>query len=216
MTPMTPPKVIRDPDQLRELLPSTLDQVVADELRSLVAETGALFSGNFELLNGSYSCFFLRFGQLAWHSSALERIADHLHAKVEATASQRPRCIRCCETASFALGKALAERFDAQLTVVKANERRRPTTVIRHGTSDVSLPTLVVTDVVTTGNSVDTLINPLEAPVGVAAFAAIAPNSPQLLKSKWSVPLSYLLSGGWEVHDTPTGAGGVMVADEFN
>ncbi len=204
---------VRDLEKLRRLFICENPES-ASALRQVVSTTGALLRGDFELSGGKFSRYFLRFGQITWNAAALDIVAFHLEQAL--SGSQEFECVKCCETAAYGLGKSLASRFGAALTVVKADSSRRPTTNVRRGNPDHTGATLIVSDIVTTGGSIQRLLEGVQNPVAIAAFAVASPERTLALEKQLRIPIVYLLAAGWDQHDAPVDAANVMPASEFN
>ena len=149
---------VRDPARLRELLQRPDAAQLSDELVRLFVETGALLEGHFRLQSGLHSPYFVRVGQLVYRPEDTRVAVD---AMLERSPS-KPKTIDVvisAENASQYLGRGLAERLGARFIAVPIDEQRKPR-------ADAALPelskrgarALVVSDVVTTGSSIETLV----------------------------------------------------------
>lgn len=175
----------------------------AAEVLEVVATAGALLKGHFVLQGGDHSDFFLRFARLTRDDGVAERIAG-LMLDVAPFVPGSDFTVLCPETAGAFLGSAIARARGAALAIAKVDDRRSPTKVLRAGQVARGARVLVVNDVVTTGNSLSTLVDLARSSggvvVGLAVFAAIRPEALQSLALRQSLPHVALLHARWQTY----------------
>ena len=122
---------------------------VAD-VRSLIAESGILLRGHFQLQSGAHSEYFLRARGLTSRAEFLDAFAQELLLLIK---GHNSHAVVCPESAGFALGEAVARLAGIPITIVKTDINRRPTSELRAGTITPGSSVLLVNDVATSGSS---------------------------------------------------------------
>ena len=154
------------------------DVVVAQPRRGLpelieraLAASGALLRGHFGLQVGKHTEYFIRFRALARDPEVLDAIAGHLLATVVVPPDA---VILVPESAGYFLGEAIRARADsgATLAVARTDIERRPARSLLHGAIPAGRPVVVVNDVVTTGASLEPLLD-LVGDAGATVAAAL-------------------------------------------
>lgn len=175
----------------------------AGEVLDILASAGALLEGHFVLQGGEHSDFFLRFARLTRDEGLAERVATLL-LDVAPFVPAREFTVLCPETAGAFLGSAIARVRGAGLAIAEVDDRRCPVPRLRAGEIKPGMTVLVVNDVVTTGNSVSTLIDLAHSRsatvAGVAVFAAIHPEALQTLALKRRLGHAALVHARWPTH----------------
>jgi len=134
-----------------------------------LAASGALLRGHFGLQVGKHTEFFIRFRALARDPQVLDALARHLLATV--TLPPDP-VILVPESAGYFLGEAIRARVAGTLAVARTDVERRPARSLLHGVLPPGRPVIVVNDVVTTGASIEPLLE-LAADAGATVAAAL-------------------------------------------
>lgn len=134
--------------QPRRGLPELVERALAD--------SGALLRGHFSLQVGKHTEYFIRFRALARDPVVLEALAGHLLAGVDAPAGAT---VLVPESAGYFLGEAIRERIGGALAVARTDLQRRPARALLHGNLAAGAPVLVVNDVVTSGASLEPLLD---------------------------------------------------------
>lgn len=123
-------------------------------VRSLIAESGILLRGHFQLQSGAHSGYFLRARGLAARPDLLDAFAQELLTLISGHNSQ---AVVCPESAGFAIGEAIARLATIPVAVVKTDIHRRPSSELRAGTIMPGALVLLVNDVMTSGSSLQRL-----------------------------------------------------------
>ncbi len=142
-----------------------LPQLIHDAL----GRSGALLRGHFGLQGGRHTEYFIRFRALSRDPALLEPIVDHLLAAV---ALPDDAIVLVPESAGFFLGDAIRRRIGAPLAVARTDLQRRPARALLHGEIPPGAQVVVVNDVVTTGASLEPLLD-LVADRGATVVAAL-------------------------------------------
>lgn len=152
------------------------DVVVAQPRRGLpelieraLASSCALLRGHFGLPAGKHTEYFIRFRALARDPAVLDAIAGHLLTTVEVPADA---VILVPESAGYFLGEAIRARVGASLAVARTDVERKPARSLLHGALPADRPVVVVNDVVTTGTSLEPLLE-LAGDAGATVSAAL-------------------------------------------
>ncbi|MEQ8457422.1 MAG: hypothetical protein RLO52_40875 [Sandaracinaceae bacterium] len=144
--------------------------VDAKRVLRLVAESGALLRGHFGLQSGAHSSYFLRFRAIGWEPELLEDVVELLVERAELREARVN--VLCAESAAFALAQRVAETTTNSLVVVALDRRRRPTKELRSGAVVQGAPSVIVSDILTTGESLRPLVELAPPPAEVLAFAS--------------------------------------------
>jgi orotate phosphoribosyltransferase len=150
--------------QPRAGLPDLID-------RALVA-SGALLRGHFGLQVGKHTEYFIRFRALARDEGVLAAIASHLLATVSVPDDA---IVLVPESAGYFLGEAIRARAgkNVSLAVARTDVERRPARSLLHGALPAGRPVVVVNDVVTTGASLEPLLDLVGDQGGTVAAALV-------------------------------------------
>lgn len=138
-------------------------------IEDALTRSGALLRGHFGLQVGKHTEYFIRFRALARDEAVLAAIAGHLLATVSIPAGAT---VLVAESAGYFLGEALRARSGAALAVARTDVERRPASSLLHGAIAPGAPVVVVNDVVTTGASLEPLLD-LAADAGATVTAAL-------------------------------------------
>jgi orotate phosphoribosyltransferase len=167
-------------EEVRSVVVVTPRRGLPELMHRALAETGALLHGHFGLHGGKHTDYFIRFRALSRSTELLGLVADHLVTRVEPDVTT----VIVPESAGFFLGDALATRLGATVAVARTDLQRRPARSLYNGTIHRGDRVLVVNDVVTTGTSLEPLLD-LAADrgatvTGVLVFGALdGPGLPQ-------------------------------------
>ncbi len=131
--------------------------------------SGALLRGHFGLQGGKHTEYFIRFRALARDPAVLDELARHLLAGADVPAGAT---VLVPESAGYFLGEAIRARIGGTLAVARTDLQRRPARALLHGALAADTPVVVVNDVVTTGASLEPLLD-LVADRGAVVSAAL-------------------------------------------
>lgn len=204
-------------DEVRDVVVVSPRRGLPDQLFRALADTGALLRGHFVLHGGRHSEYFIRFRALSRDRALLGMVADHLCARVEPGVAT----VLVPESAGFFLGDAIATRLGATVAVARTDLVRRPSRTLFNGAVHRGDSVLVVNDVVTTGTSLEPLLD-LAADrgatvAGVLVFGALDGPGFRAVLNRRNVPGEHLLEAGpaWPLHEPdrcPACARGVIPA----
>lgn len=183
-------------DEVREVVVVTPRRGLPELMHRALAETGALLHGHFGLHGGKHTDYFIRFRALSRSDELLGLVADHLVTRVEPDVST----VIVPESAGFFLGDALARRLGATVAVARTDLQRRPARSLYNGAIHRGDRVLVVNDVVTTGSSLEPLLD-LAADrgatvTGVLVFGALDGPGFRAILNRRQVPGDHLLEAG--------------------
>lgn len=170
------------------------------DLASRIADSGALIRGHFRLQSGAHAPYFLRVGQLALRAENADAIAAAWIANEQAVAS-RGLVILAAETSPRYLAEALSERLAAPRALAAVDGQRRPTRQLRDGSLAEAARVLIVTDVVSTGASIEPLVQLAREHtrrVSVVAVAAQGSMPLEAVEARLGVPSSALARARWQ------------------
>ena len=174
------------------------------EILKAVADCGALMKGHFNLQSGQHSEFFIRFAQLGRNRDAIAMIAQAL---IDELASVPFEFVVCPESSGYFLGQAIAARSGTQLAVTAINALRQPRPALRRGQLPTGASVLVVNDVVTTGRSLEPLVDVAKSfgarVTGVATFASLRPQQFARFRAEQRLAGAYLVSASWRTFSEP-------------
>lgn len=156
-------------DEVREVIVSQPRRGLPELLERALGASGALLRGHFGLQVGKHTEFFIRFRALARDPDVLDALAGYLLATVELPPDP---VILVPESAGYFLGEAIRARTGGTLAVARTDAERRPARSLLHGMLPPERPVVVVNDVVTTGASLEPLLD-LVADCGTTAVAAL-------------------------------------------
>ncbi len=173
--------------------------------RALVA-SGALLRGHFGLQVGKHTEYFIRFRALARDADVLAAIAGHLLATITVPDDA---VILVPESAGYFLGEAIRARAGARTTlaVARTDIERRPARSLLHGALPTGRPVVVVNDVVTTGASLEPLLDLVGDQGGTVAaalvFGALDGTGFRAMLSRRRIAGDHLIEAGpaWAVMD---------------
>lgn len=183
-------------DEVRDVVVVSPRKGLPDLLYRALAETGALLRGHFSLHGGKHTEYFIRFRALSRNPILLGHVADHLAARVEPPV----QTVIVPESAGFFLGDAIATRLGATVAVARTDLQRRPGRTLYNGAVHRGDSVLVVNDVVTTGASLEPLMD-LAADRGatvtsVLVFGALDGAGFRALLNRRALPGEHLLEAG--------------------
>lgn len=190
-------------EEVRSVVVVTPRRGLPELMHRALAETGALLHGHFGLHGGKHTDYFIRFRALSRSTELLGLVADHLVTRVEPDVTT----VIVPESAGFFLGDALATRLGATVAVARTDLQRRPARSLYNGTIHRGDRVLVVNDVVTTGTSLEPLLD-LAADrgatvSGVLVFGALDGPGFRSMLNRRQVPGDHLLEAGpaWALRD---------------
>lgn len=190
-------------EEVRSVVVVTPRRGLPELMHRALAETGALLHGHFGLHGGKHTDYFIRFRALSRSTELLGMVADHLVTRVEPDVTT----VIVPESAGFFLGDALATRLGATVAVARTDLQRRPARSLYNGTIHRGDRVLVVNDVVTTGTSLEPLLD-LAADrgatvSGVLVFGALDGPGFRSMLNRRQVPGDHLLEAGpaWALRD---------------
>ncbi len=190
-------------EEVRSVVVVTPRRGLPELMHRALAETGALLHGHFGLHGGKHTDYFIRFRALSRSTELLGLVADHLVTRVEPDVTT----VIVPESAGFFLGDALATRLGATVAVARTDLQRRPARSLYNGTIHRGDRVLVVNDVVTTGTSLEPLLD-LAADrgatvTGVLVFGALDGPGFRSMLNRRQVPGDHLLEAGpaWALRD---------------
>ena len=143
-------------DEIRDVVVVQPRRGLPQLLHDALAQSGALLRGHFGLQGGRHTEYFIRFRALTRDPALLEPIVDHL---LGAVALPEAPIVLVPETAGFFLGDAVRRRIGAPLAVARTDLQRRPARALLHGAIHDGAQVVVVNDVVTTGASLEPLLD---------------------------------------------------------
>jgi len=188
-------------DEIRDVVVVSPRRGLPELLFRALADTGALLRGHFGLYGGKHTEYFIRFRALSRDRELLGQVADHLVARVEPGVAT----VIVPESAGFFLGDAIAQRLNATVAVARTDLQRRPGRTLFNGAVHRGDSVLVVNDVVTTGTSLEPLLD-LAADrgatvAGVLVFGALDGPGFRAVLNRRGVPGEHLLEAGpaWQL-----------------
>lgn len=156
-------------DEIRDVVVVQPRRGLPQLIHDALARSGALLRGHFGLQGGRHTEYFIRFRALSREPDLLEPIVDHLLAAVALPDAPH---VLVPESAGFFLGDSIARRLGAPLAVARTDLTRRPARALLHGELPAGAQVVVVNDVVTTGASLEPLLD-LVADRGATVAAAL-------------------------------------------
>jgi orotate phosphoribosyltransferase len=190
-------------DEVREVVVVAPRRGLPELTYRALSETGALLRGHFGLHGGKHTEYFIRFRALSRDSALLAQVAEHLVAGIEPGITT----VIVPESAGFFLGAAIAKLLGAAVTVARTDMQRRPARRLFSGTIRNDERVLVVNDVVTTGTSLEPLLD-LAADhgaivTGVLVFGALDGPGFRTVLNRRRVPGDHLVEAGpaWRLLD---------------
>lgn len=170
---------VSDVSVVSELI-TVAPQLESAQLVDAVARHGALLKGHFLLQGGAHSEYFVRFARLGQDDGAVAVVARSLIEVSRPFLPSTPVTVLSPESSGAFLGAAVAKLLGATLAVAKIDERRRPMQELRLGGFPSNTPVFVVNDVVTTGRSLETLLQLARVHgaevAGIGVFATLDAN----------------------------------------
>jgi orotate phosphoribosyltransferase len=203
---MTRATKITDLDEIADLVGvnSVLSQNMA-EVFELIAKCQALLGGHFSLQSGKHSGFFFRFRHIGQVPIASERVSRLL---LDAFPREIPSdaVILAAESAAFHLASSVCRAIGTpRRATAKIDLRRRPIPDLRSGEIQRGDRVVVVTDAVTTGSSLRTLLKLATEKGGsisaVLVFATLAPAAFTKVLNEHGVPGAWLVQTLWPMWD---------------
>jgi orotate phosphoribosyltransferase len=125
-------------------------------VENALAASGALLRGHFGLQGGKHTEYFIRFRAIARDAVVVDELARQLLASVDVPAGAT---VLVPESAGYFLGEAIRARVGGVLAVARTDLQRRPARALLHGVLTAETPVVVVNDVVTTGASLEPLLD---------------------------------------------------------
>lgn len=173
--------------------------------RALVA-SGALLRGHFGLQVGKHTEYFIRFRALARDEDVIAAIASHLLSTVTIPDDA---IVLVPESAGYFLGEAIRAKAGGNVTlaVARTDIERRPARSLLHGALPAGRPVVVVNDVVTTGASLEPLLDLVGDQGGTVAaalvFGALDGTGFRAMLSRRRIAGDHLIEAGpaWAVLD---------------
>ncbi len=156
-------------DEIRSVVVVQPRRGLPELVHDALARSGALLRGHFGLQGSRHTEYFIRFRAISRDPELLEPIVDHLLGAIELPPQP---IVLVPESAGFFLGDALRRRIGAPLAVARTDLQRRPARALLHGELPAGAQVVVVNDVVTTGASLEPLLE-LVADRGATVAAAL-------------------------------------------
>lgn len=142
-------------DEIRDIVVVQPRRGLPELVHDALSRSGALLRGHFGLQGGRHTEYFIRFRAVSRDPALLAAIAGQL---VDAVALPPSPIILVPESAGFFLGDAIGRRIGAPLAVARTDLSRRPARALLHGAIPEGAQVVVVNDVVTTGASLEPLL----------------------------------------------------------
>jgi orotate phosphoribosyltransferase len=194
-------KPVTDPLDVRRYVGSPHADL-SEQLSTKIANGRVLLEGHFELQSGRHSRFFLRFAGLGWNHAAVGELARDLVERSKFIPREERLTVVAPESAGLLLARGVADTLQAELVVTAVDDHRRPTSLVRHGRLAPGANVLIVTDVVTTGASLEPLLNiPKVSVVGLAAFAVLSTDPLRRLETVRGIRSQWLVNGTWSTYE---------------
>ncbi len=162
------PRVATD-QEIRDVVVAQPRRGLPELIERALLASGALLRGHFSLQVGTHSEYFIRFRALARDPEVLGAIAEHLLATITVPTDA---IVLVPESSGYFLGEAIRARAGITLAVARTDSERRPARSLLHGGLPAGRPVIVVNDVVTTGASLEPLLD-LVADCGATVAAAL-------------------------------------------
>lgn len=199
---------VSDPEEVRALFrDDPFGVTVPAAAYELIAETGAMLRGHFELMSGAHSAHFLRFSQIGWDAKRAQSVAQWLIARSPWLQEvKKPITVLCSEAAAAFLGGALSRELKASLAVTRVDTKKRPQASLRVGTLEPGTRVVLTTDVVSTCVSLEALRafaaeQGIEI-VGILAFAVLGRDALEKWIAEHAIPRAgFLLQANWPTTD---------------
>jgi orotate phosphoribosyltransferase len=137
-------------DEIAALVGLRCEPERVERVRTMIAASGMLLRGHFQLQSGVHSEYFIRVRGLAARQELLDAFVEELLRLISGHQSE---VVLCPESAGFILGAAIARLASIDIAVVKADIDRRPSAELRTGTIKRDSVALLVNDVATSGSS---------------------------------------------------------------
>jgi orotate phosphoribosyltransferase len=188
---------INSPDEVAKLVAFRCAPERVGHVRAVLAESGILLRGHFQLHSGLHSEYFLRVRGLAAQPRLLDELAGELLALVPGHGAQG---VVCPESAGFTLGDAIARLAGIPVAVMKADINRRPSGELRAGTIAPAALVLLVNDIASSGTSLRLLHRAaLAHGARVERVLTLSAVGPGALKAANDAGLtgSWLMEGQW-------------------
>jgi len=193
---------VRETAQLRELIHLRGGGQLPERMLSLFSETGALLKGHFRLQSGLHSPYFARIGQLLYRPADAAEVASLMSSRLTKVRSHNQLVCLASDNSSGYLGRALATSLNAKIALAKIDAHRRPTRELADGHLCPGDNVLIVSDVVTTGHSLEPLLEIAKdhqaAPVGVSTLLVLSSTHYLSFLAKHNLPGEDLLEAAWE------------------
>jgi orotate phosphoribosyltransferase len=226
MQPSTAPRIATE-QEIRDVVVAQPRAGLPDLIERALAESGALLRGHFSLQVGKHTEYFIRFRALARDEQVLAAVARHLLSTVTVPDDA---IVLVPESAGYFLGEAIRAHAGGNVTlaVARTDIARRPARSLLHGLLPAGRPVIVVNDVVTTGASLEPLLDLVADQGGTIAaalvFGALDGTGFRAMLSRRRIAGDHLIEAGpgWAVTDpalcAACAAGGppVMPAAELN
>jgi orotate phosphoribosyltransferase len=192
--------------EIRDVVVAQPRAGLPDLIERALAESGALLRGHFGLQVGKHTEYFIRFRALARDEAVLTAIAGHLLATVKIPDDA---IVLVPESAGYFLGEAIRARAGAGVTlaVARTDIERRPARSLLQGVLPAGRPVVVVNDVVTTGASLEPLLDLVGDQGGTVAaalvFGALDGTGFRAMLSRRRIAGDHLIEAGpaWAVMD---------------
>ncbi|HUQ07433.1 MAG TPA: hypothetical protein VM261_33300 [Kofleriaceae bacterium] len=205
MQPSPSPRVATE-SEIRDVVVAQPRAGLPDLIERALLESGALLRGHFGLQVGKHTEYFIRFRALARDEAVLSAIATHLLATISVPPGA---VILVPESAGYFLGEAIRARAGgtASLAVARTDVERRPARSLLHGLIPAGRPVVVVNDVVTTGASLEPLLDLVGDQGGTVAaalvFGALDGTGFRAMLSRRRIAGDHLIEAGpaWAVMD---------------
>lgn len=200
--------IVRDPDQVGQLVLPNARIANKAALLGLVERCGALLDRHFSLQSGEHSRYFLRYAAIGRDRRGGDEAAQRvLEERLCPADLGEQTTILCPESAGFFLGHALHRQTGAELVVSRVDAHRRPAPIYRRGRIRAGREVVLVNDVISTGASLRPLIELVRREgarlAGVFAFAATNEQRARQFFAEIDVPAEVALITRWETWSAP-------------
>jgi orotate phosphoribosyltransferase len=171
-------------------------------IREILRRSRPVLRGHFALQAGDHSNYFLRFTQIGREAEHVDALAQMLLSDDAKT--KESNLVLVPESAGFFLGASVARSLGAALAVAQIDDLRCPRKALRHGAIAQGDRVLLVNDVITTGKSLEPLLQLVRdcgaAVARILTFACTDPKRARLFRNKIGVDVRWLATCAWSTN----------------